>query len=135
MKCVCRGIIVVGYFKILFVFMFFILGMVVVVLVVKGEFDMLNIDVVFVVMVKDVLFVGVKGIVIIGFICVLVVLLVVFFNLCVIFFIEDFYKFMFKNKSEVIYVMVGCIVIVVVVIFGMVWIFVMMSFGSFYDYL
>ena len=101
----------------------------------KGEFDMSNTDAAFAVMVKDVLPAGVKGIVTIGFICALVASLAAFFNSCATLFTEDFYKPMFKNKSEATYVMVGRIATVVVVILGMAWIPVMMSLGSLYDYL
>ena len=90
---------------------------------------------VYAVMVKDVLPAGVKGIVTIGFICALVASLAAFFNSCATLFTEDFYKPMFKNKSEATYVMVGRIATVVVVILGMAWIPVMMSLGSLYDYL
>ena len=96
---------------------------------------MSNTDAAFAVMVKDVLPAGVKGIVTIGFICALVASLAAFFNSCATLFTEDFYKPMFKNKSEATYVMVGRIATVVVVILGMAWIPVMMSLGSLYDYL
>jgi len=65
----------------------------------------------------------------------LVASLAAFFNSCATLFTEDFYKPMFKNKSEATYVMVGRIATVVVVILGMAWIPVMMSLGSLYDYL
>lgn len=42
---------------------------------------------------------------------------------------------MFKNKSEATYVMVGRIATIVVVVLGIVWIPIMMSLGSLYDYL
>ena len=135
MKRARRGTIAAGYFKILPVFMFLIPGMVAAALAAKGEFDMSNTDAAFAVMVKDVLPAGVKGIVTIGFICALVASLAAFFNSCATLFTEDFYKPMFKNKSEATYVMVGRIATVVVVILGMAWIPVMMSLGSLYDYL
>ena len=86
-------------------------------------------------MVKFVLPAGVKGIVTIGFISALVASLAAFFNSCATLFTEDFYKPMFKGKSEDTYVLVGRIATVVVVVLGIVWIPVMMSLGSLYDYL
>ena len=86
-------------------------------------------------MVKFVLPAGVKGIVTIGFISALIASLAAFFNSCATLFTEDFYKPMFKNKSESTYVLVGRIATIVVVILGIVWIPVMMSLGSLYDYL
>ena len=115
--------------------MFLIPGMVAAALSAKGEFDMTNTDAAFAFMVKDVLPVGVKGIVTIGFICALVTSLAAFFNSCATLFTEDFYKPNFKGKSESTYVLVGRIATVVVVILGMAWIPIMMSLGSLYDYL
>jgi SSS family solute:Na+ symporter len=86
-------------------------------------------------MVKFVLPVGVKGIVTIGFISALVASLAAFFNSCATLFTEDFYKPMFKKKSEATYVLVGRVATVVVVILGIAWIPVMMSLGSLYSYL
>ena len=138
MKRARRGTIAAGYFKILPVFMFLIPGMVAAALSAKGgafHIDMQNTDAAFAYMVKDVLPVGVKGSVTIGFICALVTSLAAFFNSCATLFTEDFYKPNFKGKSEATYVMVGRIATVVVVILGMAWIPVMMSLGSLYDYL
>lgn len=42
---------------------------------------------------------------------------------------------MFKDKSEATYVLVGRIATIVVVILGIVWIPIMQSLGSLYDYL
>lgn len=86
-------------------------------------------------MVKFVLPAGVKGIVTIGFISALVASLAAFFNSCATLFTEDFYKPMYKGKSESTYVLVGRIATIVVVILGIVWIPVMQSLGSLYDYL
>jgi SSS family solute:Na+ symporter len=61
--------------------------------------------------------------------------LAAFFNSCATLFTEDFYKPMFKNRSEANYVLVGRIATIVVVILGIVWIPIMMSLGSLYDYL
>ena len=135
MKRARRGTICAGYFKLLPVFMFLIPGMIAAALAARGEFDLSNTDAAFAIMVKDLLPAGVKGIVTIGFICALVASLAAFFNSCATLFTEDFYKPMFKGKSEATYVLVGRMATVVVVILGMVWIPVMMSLGSLYDYL
>ena len=106
MKRARRGTIAAGYFKILPVFVFLIPGMVAAALAGKGEFHMSNTDAAFAVMAKDVLPAGVNGIVTIGLICVLVASLAASFNSCATLFTEDSYKPMFKNKSELTYVMV-----------------------------
>jgi solute:Na+ symporter, SSS family len=86
-------------------------------------------------MVKFVLPAGVKGIVTIGFISALVASLAAFFNSCATLYTEDFYKPMFKGKTEERYVLVGRIATIVVVLLGIAWIPVMMKLGSLYSYL
>ncbi len=137
MKRARRGTIAAGYFKLLPVFMFLIPGMVAAALAARPDsgFSLENPDTAFGAMVKFVLPAGVKGIVTIGFISALVASLAAFFNSCATLFTEDFYKPMFKNKSETTYVLVGRIATMVVVILGIVWIPIMMSLGSLYDYL
>jgi SSS family solute:Na+ symporter len=144
MKRARRGTIAAGYFKILPVFMFLIPGMIAAALASKGVSNFVleahpdgtpNWDTSFGAMVKFVLPAGVKGIVTIGFISALVASLAAFFNSCATLFTEDFYKPMFKGQSEARYVLVGRLATVVVVILGIVWIPIMMSLGSLYDYL
>ncbi len=151
MKRARRGTIAAGYFKLLPVFMFLIPGMIAVALASKpGSGLTLNniivstgikdikiegTDTAFGQMVKYVLPAGVKGIVTIGFISALVASLAAFFNSCATLFTEDFYKPMFKGKSEARYVLIGRIATVVVVLLGIIWIPVMMSLGSLYSYL
>ena len=137
MKRARRGTIAAGYFKLLPVFMFLIPGMIAAALSARPDsgFSLQNPDMAFGSMVKFVLPAGVKGIVTIGFISALVASLSAFFNSCATLFTEDFYKPMFKGKSEARYVLVGRIATVVVVILGIIWIPVMMSLGSLYDYL
>ena len=132
-----RGSVAAGYFKLLPVFMFLIPGMVAAALAARPDsgFTLDNPDTAFGSMVKFVLPAGVKGIVTIGFISALVSSLAAFFNSCATLFTEDFYKPMFKNKSETTYVAVGRIATVIVVILGIVWIPIMMSLGSLYSYL
>lgn len=137
MKRARRGTIAAGYFKLLPVFMFLIPGMVAAALAARPDsgFTLDDPDTAFGSMVKFVLPAGVKGIVTIGFISALVASLAAFFNSCATLYTEDFYKPMFKGKTEARYVLVGRIATVVVVILGIVWIPVMMSLGSLYSYL
>jgi SSS family solute:Na+ symporter len=137
MKRARRGTITAGYFKLLPVFMFLIPGMIAVALAARPEsgFKLGDPDMAFGSMVKFVLPAGVKGIVTIGFISALVASLAAFFNSCATLYTEDFYKPMFKGKTEARYVLVGRIATIVVVILGIIWIPVMMSLGSLYSYL
>lgn len=137
MKRARRGTIAAGYFKILPVFMFLIPGMIAAALAARpgSGFTLDDPDTAFGSMVKFVLPAGVKGIVTIGFISALVASLAAFFNSCATLFTEDFYKPMFKDKSEARYVFVGRAATVVVVVLGIAWIPVMMSLGSLYSYL
>ncbi len=130
-----RGTIAAGFFKILPCFMFLIPGMVCAALASRGDVQLENTDAAFAIMVKHILPAGVKGIVTIGFVCALVASLAAFFNSCATLFTEDFYKPLKKGKSEAHYVLVGRIATVVVVVLGFLWIPVMMSLGSLYDYL
>lgn len=137
MKRARRGTIAAGYFKILPVFMFLIPGMIAAALAARPDsgFTLTNPDTAFGSMVKFVLPAGVKGIVTIGFISALIASLAAFFNSCATLFTEDFYKPMFKGKSEARYVLVGRIATIVVVVLGIGWIPVMKSLGSLYSYL
>ena len=137
MKRARRGTIAAGYFKILPVFMFLIPGMIAAALAARpgSGFTLENPDTAFGSMVKFVLPAGVKGIVTIGFVSALVASLAAFFNSCATLFTEDFYKPMFKDKSEARYVFVGRAATIVVVVLGIIWIPVMMSLGSLYSYL
>jgi solute:Na+ symporter, SSS family len=137
MKRARRGTIAAGYFKILPVFMFLIPGMIAAALAARpgSGFTLENPDTAFGSMVKFVLPAGVKGIVTIGFISALVASLAAFFNSCATLYTEDFYKPLFKGKSEARYVFVGRMATVVVVVLGIAWIPVMMSLGSLYSYL
>jgi len=132
-----RGTIAAGYFKLLPVFMFLIPGMIAAALAARPDsgFVLSDPDTAFGSMVKFVLPAGVKGIVTIGFISALVASLAAFFNSCATLFTEDFYKPMYKDKSEKTYVMVGRVATMGVVVLGIVWIPVMKSLGSLYDYL
>ncbi len=115
MKRARRGTIAAGYFKLLPVFMFLIPGMIAAALAARpgSGFTLENPDTAFGSMVKFVLPAGVKGIVTIGFISALVASLAAFFNSCATLYTEDFYKPMFKGKTEARYVLVGRIATIV----------------------
>ena len=142
MKRARRGTIAAGYFKLLPVFMFLIPGMIAIALSNKTgsgiTMDITNqhdTDGAFAMMVKNILPVGVKGFVTIGFVCALVTSLAAFFNSCATLFTEDFYKPMKKGMSESHYVFVGRVATVVVVLLGLLWLPVMMNMGNLYSYL
>ena len=142
MKRARRGTIAAGFFKLLPCFMFLIPGMVAYALSLKNgsgiEMDITDhtqTDGAFAMMVKNILPMGVKGIVTIGFVCALVASLAAFFNSCATLFTEDFYKPMKQGRSEEHYVLVGRIATVVVVLLGLAWMPVMMSMGNLYSYL
>jgi SSS family solute:Na+ symporter len=142
MKRARRGTIAAGYFKLLPVFMFLIPGMIAIALsndpnsgITMDITNQHDTDGAFAMMVKNILPVGVKGFVTIGFICALVTSLAAFFNSCATLFTEDFYKPMKKGKSEAHYVFVGRAATVVVVILGLLWLPVMMNMGNLYSYL
>ncbi|MCH4147633.1 MAG: sodium:solute symporter [Prevotella sp.] len=142
MKRARRGTIAAGYFKLLPVFMFLIPGMIAIALsndpssgITMDITNQHDTDGAFAMMVKNILPVGVKGFVTIGFICALVTSLAAFFNSCATLFTEDFYKPMRKGMSESHYVLVGRMATVVVVILGLLWLPVMMNMGNLYSYL
>src|SRR5574344_1661661 len=137
-----RGTIAAGYFKLLPVFMFLIPGMIAIALssvphsgITMDINNPHDTDGAFAMMVKNILPVGVKGFVTIGFVCALVTSLAAFFNSCATLFTEDFYKPMKKGMSEAHYVFVGRAATVVVVILGLLWLPVMMNMGNLYSYL
>src|SRR5574344_1941260 len=142
MKRARRGTIAAGYFKLLPVFMFLIPGMIAIALssdphsgITMDITNQHDTDGAFAMMVKNILPVGVKGFVTIGFVCALVTSLAAFFNSCATLFTEDFYKPMKKGMSESRYVVVGRVATVVVVLLGLLWLPVMMNMGNVYSYL
>ena len=139
MKRARRGTIAAGYLKILPVFMFLLPGMIAMSLAENNinGFTMSadETDMAFGFMVKFVLPAGIKGLVTIGFICALVTSLSAFFNSCATLYTVDFYKPKHQHASEEKLVWVGRVATIAVVIIGLVWIPVMMSLGSLYEYL
>ena len=133
-----KGTIFAGFLKILPVFMFLIPGMIAAALRVKGVagFDFDTNDKAYGSMVTNLLPVGVKGIVVVGFIAALMTSLAAHFNSSATLFTIDFYKHYKPEASEHKLVVVGRIATVVVVALGLVWIPIMRGLGSvLYEYL
>ena len=133
-----KGTILAGYLKILPVFMFLIPGMIAAALKAKGVpgFDFDTNDKAYGSMVTQLLPMGVKGIVIVGFIAALMTSLAAHFNSSATLFTIDFYKNYKPEASEHKLVLVGRIATVVVVFLGLVWIPIMRSLGNvLYEYL
>ena len=133
-----KGTIFAGYLKILPVFMFLIPGMIAAVLKNKGihGFDFDTNDKAFGSMVLNLLPVGVKGFVAVGFIAALVTSLAAHFNSSATLFTIDFYKNYRPDATEKKLVVVGRIATIVVVLLGLIWVPIMRGLGSvLYEYL
>jgi SSS family solute:Na+ symporter len=133
-----KGTILAGFLKILPVFMFLIPGMIAAALKAKGVpgFDFDTNDKAYGSMVTNLLPIGVKGIVVVGFIAALMTSLAAHFNSSATLFTIDFYKNYRPNASEHKLVWVGRMATVAVVVLGLVWIPIMRGLGSvLYEYL
>lgn len=133
-----KGTILAGFLKILPVFMFLIPGMVAAALKAKGVegFDFDSNDKAYGSMVTNLLPVGIKGIVVVGFIAALMTSLAAHFNSSATLFTIDFYKHHRPDASEHHLVWVGRMATISVVILGLVWIPIMRGLGSvLYEYL
>ncbi len=133
-----KGTILAGFLKILPVFMFLIPGMIAAALKAKGVpgFDFDSNDKAYGSMVTNLLPIGVKGIVVVGFIAALMTSLAAHFNSSATLFTIDFYKNYRPNASEHKLVWVGRMATVAVVVLGLVWIPIMRGLGSvLYEYL
>ena len=133
-----KGTILAGFLKILPVFMFLIPGMIAAALKAKGVagFDFDTNDKAYGSMVTNLLPIGVKGIVVVGFIAALMTSLAAHFNSSATLFTIDFYKNYKPNASEHKLVWVGRMATVAVVVLGLVWIPIMRGLGSvLYEYL
>jgi SSS family solute:Na+ symporter len=133
-----KGTIFAGYLKILPVFMFLIPGMIAAALKAKGVhgFDFDTNDKAFGSMVLNLLPVGVKGFVTVGFIAALVTSLAAHFNSSATLFTIDFYKQHRPSASEARLVWVGRMATVAVVFLGLIWIPIMKGLGNvLYEYL
>ena len=133
-----RGTIFAGYLKVLPVFMFLIPGMIAAALKAKGVdgFNFDSNDKAFGSMVVNLLPIGAKGLVTVGFIAALVTSLAAHFNSSATLFTIDFYKIKHPNASEKRLVWVGRIATITVVLLGLVWIPIMRGLGNvLYEYL
>jgi len=133
-----KGTIFAGFLKILPVFMFLIPGMIAAALKAKGVpgFDFDTNDKAYGSLVSNLLPIGVKGIVVVGFIAALMTSLAAHFNSSATLFTIDFYKNYRPNASESKLVWVGRLATISVVLLGLVWIPIMKSLGSvLYEYL
>jgi SSS family solute:Na+ symporter len=131
-----KGTIFAGFLKILPVFMFLIPGMVAAALRTQGVLVFTDNNEAYGTLVSTLLPVGVKGIVVVGFIAALMTSLAAHFNSSATLFTIDFYKQYRPNASEHRLVVIGRIATITVVLLGLVWIPIMKSIGSvLYEYL
>jgi SSS family solute:Na+ symporter len=131
-----KGTILAGFLKILPVFMFLIPGMIAAALRGKGVLMFTDNNEAYGSLVGKLLPMGVKGIVVVGFIAALMTSLAAHFNSSATLFTIDFYKHYRPNASEHRLVVIGRIATITVVLLGLVWIPIMKSLGSvLYEYL
>ena len=131
-----RGSIFAGFLKILPVFMFLIPGMIAAALRMKGQLMFTDNNEAYGSLVGSLLPVGIKGIVVVGFIAALMTSLAAHFNSSATLFTIDFYKHYRPDASEHKLVWVGRVATVSVVLLGLIWIPIMKGLGSvLYEYL
>ena len=133
-----RGAIFAGFLKLLPVFMFLIPGMIAAALRTKGVdgFDFDSNDKAYGSLVGNLLPMGIKGLVVVGFLAALMTSLAAHFNSSATLFTIDFYKHYRPDTSEHKLVWVGRIATISVVLLGLVWIPIMRSLGAvLYEYL
>jgi len=131
-----KGTILAGFLKILPVFMFLIPGMIAAALKAKGQLMFDTNDQAYGSLVTSLLPMGVKGVVIVGFIAALMTSLAAHFNSSATLFTIDFYKPHHPKATEHRLVWVGRIATITVVFLGLIWIPIMKGLGSvLYEYL
>jgi solute:Na+ symporter, SSS family len=131
-----RGTIFAGFLKILPVFIFLIPGMIAAALRTQGVLVFTDNNEAYGTLVGTLLPMGVKGVVVVGFIAALMTSLAAHFNSSATLFTIDFYKPYHPNASEHKLVVIGRIATITVVLLGLVWIPIMKSIGSvLYEYL
>jgi SSS family solute:Na+ symporter len=131
-----RGTIFAGFLKLLPVFMFLIPGMIAAALRTQGVLVFTDNNEAYGTLVGTLLPMGVKGIVVVGFIAALMTSLAAHFNSSATLFTIDFYKQYHPEATEHRLVVIGRIATITVVLLGLVWIPIMKSIGSvLYDYL
>ena len=131
-----KGTIFAGFLKILPVFIFLIPGIIASVLRAKGVLIFTDNNEAYGSLVRTLLPIGVKGIVVVGFIAALMTSLASHFNSSATLFTIDFYKHRRPDASEHRLVVIGRVATISVVLLGLVWIPIMKSLGSvLYEYL
>jgi solute:Na+ symporter, SSS family len=131
-----KGTIFAGFLKLLPVFMFLIPGMVAAALRTQGVLTFTDNNLAYGSLVGTLLPMGVKGIVVVGFIAALMTSLAAHFNSSATLFTIDFYKQYHPEASEHRLVVIGRIATISVVLLGLIWIPIMKNIGSvLYDYL
>lgn len=131
-----RGTIFAGFLKVLPVFMFLIPGMIAAALRTQGVLGFTDNNEAYGTLVGTLLPMGIKGLVIVGFIAALMTSLAAHFNSSATLFTIDFYKQYHPQASEHRLVVIGRIATITVVVLGLIWIPIMKSIGSvLYEYL
>jgi len=131
-----KGTIFAGFLKLLPVFMFLIPGMIAAALRAQGVLAFTDNDEAYGTLVGTLLPMGVKGIVVVGFIAALMTSLAAHFNSSATLFTIDFYKQYHPEASEHRLVVIGRVATITVVLLGLVWIPIMKDIGNvLYEYL
>jgi SSS family solute:Na+ symporter len=131
-----KGTIFAGFLKILPVFIFLIPGMIAAALRTQGVLVFTDNNEAYGTLVGTLLPMGVKGVVVVGFVAALMTSLAAHFNSSATLFTIDFYKQYHPEASEHRLVVIGRIATITVVLLGLVWIPIMKNIGSvLYDYL
>ena len=125
-----RGAIFGAYLKLLPVFIFLIPGMIAFALNKQGKIQLNNPDEAFSVLVRDILPIGIKGVVVGGLLAALMSSLASLFNSSAMLFTVDFYKKYKPDAPEKKLVFVGKVATAVVVLLGVLWIPVMRGMGD-----
>jgi SSS family solute:Na+ symporter len=131
-----RGTIFGAYLKLLPVFIFLIPGMIAFALNEKGLIDLQDSDSAFPLLVRELLPIGLKGVVVGGLLAALMSSLASLFNSSAALFTVDFYKKYKPESTEKHLVYVGRMATIVIVALGIAWIPVMKGIGKvLYEYL
>ncbi len=130
------GSIFAGYLKLLPVFMFLIPGIIAAALRARGDLMFVGDDKAYGSLVAFLLPIGIKGIVVVGFLAALMTSLAATYNSAATLYTIDFYKPSHPQASEKKLVIVGRVATLIVVILGVVWIPIMRDLGDvLYEYL
>jgi SSS family solute:Na+ symporter len=131
-----RGTIFGAFLKLTPVFLFIVPGMIAYALSKSGRLQLDNYDQAFPVLVKNLLPVGLRGLVVAGLLAALMSSLSSLFNSCSTLFTIDIYEKLRPGQSEKHLVFVGRVATTIVVVLGVIWIPVMrLVSGALYEYL